>query len=142
MRAVAGFGLSYGGKYFAGYSQKWSGDSGRDYLEEFRGSVEKIKPVIQQPGVVFENKPYTEFHPRNMVIYCDPPYKNTARYSTGEFNSEEFWDIMRKWSKHNCVFISEESAPKDFKVVWRRQKRRTINAKQKYKYEKLFMYNN
>lgn len=32
MKAVAGFGLSFGGKFFAGYSQKWAGKSGRNFL--------------------------------------------------------------------------------------------------------------
>ena len=61
-----------------------------------------------------------------MLIYCDPPYQSTEGYSsTGEFNHELFWETMRIWSKDNCVFISEESAPKDFKVVWRRKKKPT-----------------
>lgn len=142
LKAVAGFGLSFGGKYFAGYSQKWAGKSGRNFLNEFKNSIEKIKPHIQQKNVVFYNKSYDDFHPKNMLVYCDPPYKSTQGYSaTGEFNSELFWETMRKWSKDNCVFISEESAPSDFKVVWRRKKRRTLDSTSRfYKEEKIYMY--
>jgi site-specific DNA-adenine methylase len=61
-----------------------------------------------------------------MLIYCDPPYKHTQGYSAGGFEDEKFWNKMREWSKDNVVFISEESAPKDFKVVWSRKKRRTL----------------
>ena len=43
MKAVAGFGLSFGGKYFAGYAQKWAGNSGRNFLREFKTSIEKNK---------------------------------------------------------------------------------------------------
>ena len=46
LKAVAGFGLSFGGKYFAGYAQKWAGNSGRNFLNEFKTSIQKIKLMI------------------------------------------------------------------------------------------------
>ena len=48
---------------------------------------------------------------------------------------------MRKWSKHNYVFISEENAPKDFKIIWKKEKWRTVSAKKRaFKTEKMFVY--
>jgi hypothetical protein len=50
---------------------------------------------------------------------------------------------MRKWSKDNCVFISEESAPSDFEVVFKLVKRRTLDKNklnQFNKYDKVFAY--
>ena len=141
LKAVAGFGLSFGGKYFAGYAQKSVGNSGRNFLIEFKTSIDKIKPKIQKSNVKFYNKSYDEFKPTNMLIYCDPPYKNTQGYSTGDFDHLKFWNIMREWSKTNCVFISEESAPSDFKVVWKRDKRRTLDHTSRFqRVEKLYMY--
>jgi len=141
LKAVAGFGLSFGGKYFAGYAQKWAGNSGRNFLNEFKSSIEKIKPTISKHNVHFYNKSYNEFKPHNMLIYCDPPYKSTQGYSTGDFDHDLFWETMRKWSKDNCVFISEESAPNDFKVVWRKKKRRTLDKNERfYGYEKIYTY--
>jgi DNA adenine methylase len=141
MKAVAGFGLSFGGKFFAGYAQKWAGNSGRNFLNEFKSSIEKIKPSIQKNNVHFYNKSYIDFKPYNMLIYCDPPYKNTEGYSTGDFDHDLFWETMRKWSKHNCVFISEESAPSDFIVVWKKSKRRTLDKTSRFhKYEKIYTY--
>jgi DNA adenine methylase len=141
LKAVAGFGLSFGGKYFAGYAQKSAGTSGRVFLTEFKNSIDKIKPKIQTSKVKFYNKSYDEFKPKNMLIYCDPPYKNTQGYSTGSFDHLKFWNTMREWSKTNCVFISEESAPADFKVVWKRHKRRTLDHSSRFqKVEKLYMY--
>jgi DNA adenine methylase len=141
LKAVAGFGISFGGKYFAGYAQNWLDSSGRDYLREFKNSIEKVKPVINKSNVHFYNRDYDTFKPENMLIYCDPPYKETEGYSTGAFNHELFWDTMRKWSKNNCVFISEESAPKDFKVIWRRKKFRSLSRTNKfYREEKLFVH--
>ena len=76
-----------------------------------------------------------------MLIYCDPPYKDTEGYSTGGFDHDKFWDTMREWSKDNCVFISEESAPKDFKVVWKRKKRRTLDHTSRFhREERLYRY--
>ena len=141
LKAVAGFGLSFGGKYFAGYAQKSAGKSGRVFLNEFKRSIDKIKPKIQKPNVSFYNKSYEKYNPTNMLIYCDPPYKNTQGYSTGNFDHIKFWDLMRKWSKTNCVFISEESAPSDFKVVWKHNKRRTLDHTSRFRrIEKLYMY--
>jgi DNA adenine methylase len=141
LKSVAGFGLSFGGKFFAGYSQKWAGTSGRNYLREFKNSIEKIQPKITKKNVQFYNKSYRDFNPKGMLIYCDPPYKSTQGYSTGMFDSELFWDTIRKWSKNNCVFVSEENAPSDFEIVWKKQKRRTLDkANRFYRYEKLYAY--
>jgi DNA adenine methylase len=143
MRAIAGFFLSFGGKYFAGYAQKWNGKTGRNYMQEFRESVEKIQPAIQKDSVIFINQSYRDFHPRDMLIYCDPPYRGTETYSgvNEPFDHDIFWETMRKWSKDNCVFISEESAPPDFQSVWSKAKRRTIDKEnQTNKKEQLFMY--
>ena len=141
MKAVAGFGLSFGGKFFAGYAQKWAGNSGRNFLREFRNSIDKIKPAIQKTNVQIIRKSYEDHEPKNMLIYCDPPYKETEGYSTGSFDHDVFWETMRKWSRDNCVFISEENAPADFRVVWRRKKRRTLDKGVRfYKEEKLYMY--
>ena len=141
LKAVAGFGMSFGGVYFQSYAQKYAGDSGRNFYQEMKRSLDKIAPFIQKDNVNFYNKSYKHWNPNNMLIYCDPPYENTSGYSTGDFNHVQFWDIIRKWSKNNYVFISEENAPKDFKCVWKRNKRRTVSSKKRgYKLEKLFVY--
>ena len=139
LKAVAGFGMSFGGKYFSGYIQKHSGNSGRDFYKEFKNSIDKIKPELQKREIEFNNKNYYDFKPNNMLIYCDPPYKNTTGYNVGDFDSELFWNTMREWSKNNYVFISEEVAPDDFEVVWEQNKFRSLNTcNRETKTEKLF----
>ena len=141
LKAIAGFGLSFGGVFFSGYIQKYAGNSNRDFYQELKNSLNKIQKLIQKPNIKFYNKSYKDWNPHKMLIYCDPPYKNTTEYKTGDFDHDEFWNIMRKWSKTNYVFISEESAPKDFRVVWKKTKRRTLNAKTRFgKDEKLYVY--
>lgn len=141
LKAVAGFGMSFGGKYFSGYIQKYAKDSNRDFYKEFKNSLNKIQKIIQKPNIKFYNKSYDSWNPNNMLIYCDPPYKNTTGYDTGDFDHVNFWETMRKWSKNNYVFISEETAPKDFIVIWTKNKCRTINSETRYyKIEKIYVY--
>ena len=50
------------------------------------------------------------------VIYCDPPYEDTAEYQAGRgFNHDEFWQWFR-----NCpyaVYVSSYKAPDDIKPL-------------------------
>tara|TARA_Y100000389_G_scaffold203306_1_gene251321 strand:+ start:1182 stop:1991 length:810 start_codon:yes stop_codon:yes gene_type:complete len=141
MKAVGGFGMSFGGKYFGGFIQKYSGDSGRNFYEELNNSLNKTKTKIQKSNIKFYNKSYSEWNPKNMLIYCDPPYAKTTGYSTGGFNNKDFWNLMKIWSKTNYVFISEESAPSGFVSIWSKVKKRTLDKKdRKFSTEKLFVY--
>lgn len=61
---------------------------------------------------------YRHIKPRNCLIYCDPPYENsTLKYSGNRFRTDEFWELMREWSKDNIVVISERQFPDDFRVI-------------------------
>ena len=102
----------------------------------------KIKPSIQ--NVIFlDARPYYDFNPQNMIIYCDPPYRGNnfhTKYFT-EFDHDKFWQVMRIWSKNNLVVISESSAPSDFKVIYSFESSitNTTNTHKKYK-EYLFVH--
>lgn len=135
---MIGFLASYNGRFFdGGYAQ----DKGnRHYYLESKANL--LKQVDRIKDVVFECCDYSTLNPSGAVIYCDPPYKGTKGYITGEFNYDEFWDLMREWSKENIVYISEELAPDDFDCVWSREVSRSVNACNKTKStEKLFRYN-
>ena len=78
------------------------------------------------------------------VVYCDPPYQNTTQYGE-KFDSDEFWEYMRKISINNTVFISEQEAPEDFACIWEKEQRRTIDVNKsnnQIKIEKLFVFRN
>ena len=138
LKAIAGFGLSWGGKWFAGYSPKYIKSSRkRDFLNEFKTSLMKLKPFLQKPNVLLDNRDYADFTPIGMTIYCDPPYENTTGYGE-KFNSNKFWNIMRIWSKCNDVYISSYEAPVDFEVVWECEKRMTLSKKEEKRFERLF----
>lgn len=50
--------------------------------------------------------------PENGICYCDPPYKGTSKYKSGDFNHDEFWEWVKKCKFP--VFVSEYSAPEEF----------------------------
>ena len=80
----------------------------------------------------------------NCVIYLDPPYQGTNFYGYAnqpKMDYEHFWNWVRKISKNNYVFISEQSAPEDFKILWQQEVKRTINKTNDFKaVEKLFTW--
>lgn len=112
LTAFAGFGCSFGGKWFGGYAK--SGD--RNYAKNAKNSL--MKKVANLGGVVFKCESYDKLNPNDMVIYCDPPYQNTTGYGAiGSFDHELFWEVMREWAKNNTVLISEYNAPEDFEPI-------------------------
>ena len=64
------------------------------------------------------------------MIYCDPPYKGTAEYKEGGFNHAEFWEWVREKSKEHKVYISEYSAPNDFKAILKFERNSTLHSGQ------------
>jgi DNA adenine methylase len=126
MKAFIGFGMSFGGRYFGAFAHKYLGNKNEDFCKEMTNSLNRIAPKIRLPKVKFQNSKYQDLRPNNKLIYCDPPYRLTnhpIKYRTSTkkydvFDNDEFWDIMRKWSKTNLVVISETTAPNDFVEVW------------------------
>ena len=79
---------------------------------------------------------------KNALIYCDPPYSNTTKYSTKEFDTNKFWDWCRIMSKNNYVYISEYNAPEDFECIWQKEITTSLKVKEHEKrVEKLFRKN-
>jgi DNA adenine methylase len=93
LRAFAGFGCSFGGKFFGGYARQPG--TGYNFARGTHNSlIRKRKGVL---SATIEHKDYRELHPDNAIIYCDPPYANTTQQygNKGGFNSEEFWQIAK-----------------------------------------------
>ena len=124
LKGFVGFGSSFGGKFFAGYAQKYTNGKNENFCLEAYRSLKRIEKLIQE--VEFRCQDYRKLNPTNTLIYCDPPYSKTKypiKYRTDVkhydvFDSEGFWEVMRRWSKNNIVVISETHAPEDFVVIW------------------------
>lgn len=141
LTGFVGFGCSFAGKWFGGYARDKR--KIRDYAYTAKKGL--LKKVSTMNEVVFEYKDYKDIKPKNMLIYCDPPYKNTTcPYGVPKFDTDEFWNVMRKWSLENDVYISEYNAPEDFKCVLEIPTRTDIRDKNNNlskRVEKLFIYN-
>lgn len=140
LAAFAGFGCSWGGKWFGGYAKC---SRGEDFALETHNSLLKQKDIFKD-RVTWDCCDYKEIDVKNAVIYCDPPYANTTKYKiNASFDNKEFWDVIRKWSKDNLVFISEYEAPDDFICIWSNEVKtelRNSNNSRETRIEKLFVY--
>lgn len=75
-------------------------------------SLERIQQLeslenIYTDNITSYNKDYKDLEiPQGALIYCDPPYDNSAE-NYGGFNTEEFLDWCVEKSKTNPIYISE-----------------------------------
>ena len=113
----------------------------RDYVKEAYTNAVKQSPNIQ--GVHFTCSNYFELRiPPGSLVYCDPPYAQTTRYSQ-QFNHSMFWQWCRVKAKEgHTLFVSEYSAPGDFTCVWEKEivSSLTKNTGSKRGVERLFRY--
>jgi len=141
LTGFVGFGCSFAGKWFGGYART-SPNRKTNYCLSAHNSI--LKKMDNLKDVTFEEKDYTDLNLSNALIYCDPPYKGTTGYGlVGEFDSNEFWNKVREWSKDNFVVVSEYNAPEDFVCVWEKETITDIrNGKNKReaRVEKLFIH--
>ena len=118
LTAFIGFGCSFGGWYFAVYAR---GGGYNFALASKKSCLSKIE-VVDRPRVVIRRSDYRRVHPKNAVMYLDPPYVAPGRPKvhshTGNFIIEEFWDYARRMVvNRNTVIISGFEAPTDFHAI-------------------------
>jgi site-specific DNA-adenine methylase len=143
-RAFAGFGCSYGGIFFNGFIS----DSNNNDMEY--SSLVRLAPKLQ--NTTFFNKSYIDFlkefkfdSTKKYLIYLDPPYKGTSCQPWPEFDSTQFWNVVRKLSKmkNTRVIVSEVSAPSDFRCIYRFKRKNgmhNITTDKVVIEEKLYVY--
>lgn len=128
-RAFAGFGCSFGGKWFGGYAANKridgdkviAGQSARnyDYAGAAGRSIERKREAVTRTFI--DHTDYRNWIPGPAsVVYCDPPYDGTTPYTGAPlWDSVTFWATMRQWSAYGAtVFVSEYAAPDDWHCVW------------------------
>lgn len=133
-----GFIASRNGVFFSTYAGICNTQQGqRNYLREKRNNL--LKQDLS--GIKLECCSYDELEiPDNSVIYCDPPYQATTGYKDA-FDSAKFWDWVREKSKAgNKVYVSEYTAPDDFKYIWSKELSSSLSNTSKKSSEKLFIY--
>ncbi len=138
--AYVGFCVSFGAKWFAGYARY--SDLTKDHSEESYNSAVKNFPKLH--GAKFLCCDYDSVPlPPNSIIYCDPPYENTTKYTANKgFDHAEFWAWARvKTLEGHSVYVSEYNAPADFVEVWRKTAKISLDSSAiSDRTEKLFTY--
>lgn len=118
----------------------------RDTYDEAYRSHKKSAQSKYYKAIEFTNLDYRDIKfKENSLIYCDPPYKNTAAYSISpHFNYAKFYEWCRNTSKNFPIFISEQKMPEDFELVWSKEDAtRTMGMNNYYSVcEKLFFIKN
>lgn len=134
-RGYAGFGVSFGGKWFGG----WSGDAVRRFPNgnEYR-QIDISRRALTKQGLIFRKYDVRFRHalfgdhtpPAGTVVYCDPPYAGTTGYSTGGFDHDAFYKTLIEWSELRPVYVSEYSVPGwvPAQIIWEREKRNVLEA--------------
>ena len=137
-----GFNSTFGAKYFGGYARGFKADgvTPRDISNEAYRNLMKQVPQVMDVKFLCSDYLDNEYCKlENALIYVDPPYQNTTKYATDDFNYEKFWDWCREMSKHNKVFVSEYNAPNDFECIWSKKVTTSLKVhKHEDRVEKLF----
>jgi DNA adenine methylase len=117
--AFAGFGCSFGGKWFGGFidprpGKHCSASTGVRYA--WTALVRKVRAL---DGVPLSCMDYRDWDPRGALVYCDPPYAGTLGYpGTPPWNPGAFWRWAARLSASNTVLVSEIAAPDGWAEVW------------------------
>jgi len=148
---LVGFCASFSAIYFDTYARSFKNDgiTPRNMSNEAIRNLQKQSPNLK--NIKFINCGFLDLPKdkiKGYIIYCDPPYRNTAKYKTETFPYEEFYQWCRDMSIHNKVLISEYNMPDDFECVWKKESKVLIssskvkNDDKNIRIEKLYTYNN
>ncbi len=124
----AGFGASFGGKYFGGFAR----GTGRDYAAETARALLRDARALTRAdfrSLDFEVLPGAVGVCPGDVWYFDKPYEGTTGYAgTPRFDHPRFWAFATALSEIVPVLVSEFAAPPGWRPIWsveRRQDART-----------------
>jgi len=138
MTAFVGFGCSHSGKWFNGFAHS----NTRNYCYNAKNSLLKQLEYIKDVEFIYGD--FKDHEPRDCLIYCDPPYKDTTSYGYFKsFNYELYYETIKLWSYNNTVIVSEYNMPEDFECVLEintKTDMRTKNLVEQSRVEKLFRY--
>jgi len=122
LKAFVGFGCSFGGKWFGGYSS-----SRPKYARPIEGAAKIVKRDVSCGAkfgcLDFLNQP---IKPTSGIIYMDPPYSGVTGYGSN-FDHDRFCSNVREWSAFTDVFVSEYNMPFGT-ILFEREQRTSVNS--------------
>lgn len=138
---LVGFCASYNGKWWGGYANGVKTNIGtvRNYTDEAIRNLKKQAPILK--GIEFIYGNYADYSSNHFIIYCDPPYRDTTKYATGDFDYDKFYTWCKEMAKSNTVLISEYWMPDDgFECIWQGNLKCTLDkASRTDKVERLYL---
>jgi DNA adenine methylase len=123
-KAYAGFGQSFGAKWFGGYAR----GEGRNFAGECRRGLLRDVPQVIANGLAIEQGSFFECAPRaGWILYLDPPYVGTLGYAAvAAFDSAAFYARAEAWARAgSIVLISEYSCPVG-REIWAVEQKTTV----------------
>ena len=114
----AGFGCSYGSRWFEGYARSQRGNPESTIPRSAAQSLVREAPLLA--GIEFHCGPYTDLDiPPGSIIYLDPPYQDTKGYSgTAKFDHETFYAWCDIMAESCTLYLSEQTAPPHWRCIW------------------------
>lgn len=121
LRTFAGFGASFGGKWWGGYGRS----KNRSHSDESTRNLERQRTkgmfsdsVTFIPTTLDELDKHLPHDLTGVVIYCDPPYAGTTSYKgVDAFDTTRAWEIYHAWAARGAhVYISEYSGPEEYLI--------------------------
>src|SRR5690606_25333346 len=119
LKAFAGFGCSFGGKWFDGYARS----HGRNYADENGRACVRRVSALRAAGCSLHCIDFLSVEPFDFggVLYLDPPYRGVTGYSL-PFDHDAFDRRVHAWSRIVPVFVSEYALPYG-REVWENAQR-------------------
>ena len=128
LKAFIRFGCSFGGDYNGGYAR---GEGDRNYALGAKNTL--LKKHQNMKDVQFFNLNYSEVSiPNNSLVYCDIPYKDTTKYSTGSFDHSSFYSWCKDMkNKGHDIVVSEYlcNVPEGWEVLWKHEGKKDMRNK-------------
>lgn len=153
LRGFAGFGCTFGGKWFGGYGRNSPAQAHRNggaltAAEQSVRVLARDQKRLSGTRVTARCCDYRDLSgdvmagAGDVVVYADPPYFGTLGYAaTRAFCHETFWQVMREWTALGAlVFVSEETAPPDWTCVWSADVAGSMDRNDSRRVEKLFRH--
>lgn len=116
----AGFGCSFGGKYFGGYGRPHPSQMNKPGA----AATALLKDAPHLARADFYNLDYAALVDaagvrEGDVWYVDPPYAGTTGYAgTPKFDHSRFWQWATDLSRVVSVLVSEFAAPPTWSPIW------------------------
>lgn len=143
LRAYAGFGVSFGGKFFGGYARS---QNGYDHAGAAHRAIIAKAESMKDANTTFIHCDYKDHNPTDgYFVYCDPPYRGTTPYKWVKdygFDVNEFDATVESWVRNGAtVVVSESSAPSNWELLAEWQQRATLekSGNSGLRTEKLFV---